>query len=63
MSIKLVGDYPNVYIFPLAQNQLVPEVGFGFDLVKGAPIGLQALTVTQSSLIAPSEPYIVSAAA
>ena len=39
MSIKLVGDYSGIYIFPLAQNQVVPEVGFGFDLVGGAPIG------------------------
>ena len=48
MTLKLVGDYQKAYIFPLAQNQLVPEVGFGFDLVGGAPIGLQALTVTQT---------------
>jgi len=48
MSIKLVGNYPGIYIFPLAQNQPAPEVGFGFDLVGGGPIPLQALTQTPS---------------
>jgi len=48
MSLKLVGDYPGIYIFPLAQDQPVPEVGFGFDLVGGGPIALQALTQTPS---------------
>ena len=46
MSIKLVGDNSRTYIFPLAQNQPVPEVGFGFDLVGGVPIAVQALTAS-----------------
>ena len=48
MSIKLVGNYPRVYIFPLAQNQSAPEVGWGFNLVGGVPIAFQALTQTPS---------------
>jgi hypothetical protein len=48
MSLKLVGDYPGIYIFPLAHDHPVPEVGFGFDLVGGGPIALQALTQTPS---------------
>jgi hypothetical protein len=43
MSIKLVGDYSGIYIFPLAQGQPLPDVGVGFNLVGGKPIALQAL--------------------